>query len=148
MSSFKEPIVRLKGTNINLCIFRTDDEAIEKVTQDDLIAYGMIPEFVGRIQTIAVLHKLKENDLIRVLKEPKDALTKQYQQLMKVDGINLTFEDDSIRKIAKLAMKQKTGARSLKSILENTMMDIMYKAPSSDKKEITIQEKDIKAENV
>ena len=109
---------------------------------------NMIPEFVGRIQTIAVLHKLKENDLIRVLKEPKDALTKQYQQLMKVDGINLTFEDDSIRKIAKLAMKQKTGARSLKSILENTMMDIMYKAPSSDKKEITIQEKDIKAENV
>lgn len=127
---------------------KKDDEAIEKVTQDDLIAYGMIPEFVGRIQTIAVLHKLKENDLIRVLKEPKDALTKQYQQLMKVDGINLTFEDDSIRKIAKLAMKQKTGARSLKSILENTMMDIMYKAPSSDKKEITIQEKDIKAENV
>lgn len=108
----------------------------------------MIPEFVGRIQTIAVLHKLDEEAMVRILKEPKGALIKQYQELLHVDGIDLNFEDKAVRKIAKIAIKQKTGARSLKSILENTMLDIMYQAPSSNKKEITITERDIKAENV
>ena len=124
------------------------DNAIDKVKQEDLIAYGMIPEFVGRIQTIAVLHKLDEEAMVRILKEPKGALIKQYQELLHVDGIDLNFEDKAVRKIAKIAIKQKTGARSLKSILENTMLDIMYQAPSSNKKEITITEQDIKAENV
>ena len=129
----------------------TDKErnnAIDKVKQEDLIAYGMIPEFVGRIQTIAVLHKLDEKAMIRILKEPKDALIKQYQQLLDVDGIDLSFDDSAVKKIASIAIKQKTGARSLKSILENTMLDIMYQAPSSNKKKIVITEKDIKAENV
>lgn len=121
---------------------------MQKITQDDLIKYGMIPEFVGRIQTIAVLNKLDEDALIRILEEPKDALVKQYQELLAVDGIKLEFDKKAIRKIANIAIKKKTGARSLKSIMENTMLDIMYYAPKQSKKKIVIKEEDIKAENV
>ena len=124
------------------------EHLMQKITQDDLIKYGMIPEFVGRIQTIAVLNKLDEDALIRILEEPKDALVKQYQELLAVDGIKLEFDKKAIRKIAKIAIKKKTGARSLKSIMENTMLDIMYYAPKQAKKKIVIKEEDIKAENV
>lgn len=124
------------------------DNAIDRVTQEHLIKYGMIPEFVGRIQTVAVLHKLDEEAMVRILKEPKDALIKQYQELLGVDGIDLKFDNKAIKKIANIAIKQKTGARSLKSILENTMLDIMYSAPTSENKEITIHEEDVRAENI
>ena len=124
------------------------ENAIDKVRQEDLIKFGMIPEFVGRLQTIAVLHKLDEPAMVKILKEPKDSLIKQYQELLKIDGVKLVFEDEAIKKIANLAIKQKTGARSLKSILENTMMDIMFSAPTNKKKKITIKAEDIKAENV
>ena len=121
---------------------------LDRVTQEHLIKFGMIPEFVGRIQTIAVLHKLDEEAMVKILQEPKDALIKQYQQLMEVDGVSLKFDNKAIHKIAKMAMKNKTGARSLKSILENTMLDIMYTAPTENTKEIVIKEEDVKAENV
>ena len=121
---------------------------LEDVTQEDLIKFGMIPEFVGRLQTIAVLKKLDESAMVKILEEPKDALIKQYKELLKVDGVELTFEKEAINKIAKLAIKHKTGARSLKSILDKTMMDVMYTAPTDKQKKITITEKDVKSENV
>jgi len=124
------------------------NNALEKVTQSDLIEYGMIPEFVGRIQNIAVLKKLDLDSMVRILKEPKDSLLKQYQELLSIDGVTLTFEDKAIEKIAKTAYKQKTGARCLKSILENTMLDIMFEAPTQDKKEIVIKESDVKVDNI
>jgi len=124
------------------------DNTIDKVCQEDLIKFGMIPEFVGRLQTIAVLHKLDEPSMIKILKEPKDSLIKQYQELLNVDGVKLVFDDDAVKKIAHIAIKQKTGARSLRSILEKTMMDIMFTAPTNKKKKITIKAEDIKAENV
>lgn len=124
------------------------NNALEKVTQSDLIEYGMIPEFVGRIQNIAVLKKLDLDSMVRILKEPKDSLIKQYQELLGIDGVTLTFEDKAIEKIAKTAYKQKTGARCLKSILENTMLDIMFEAPTQDKKEIVIKESDVKVDNI
>jgi ATP-dependent Clp protease ATP-binding subunit ClpX len=129
----------------------SDDEknkALEYVTQSDLIEYGMIPEFVGRIQNIAVLKKLDQETMVRVLKEPKDSLIKQYQELLDMDGITLTFEDKAIKKIAETAYKQKTGARCLRSILENTMLDIMFEAPTKKDKKIVIKETDIKVDNV
>lgn len=124
------------------------DNTIDKVCQEDLIKFGMIPEFVGRLQTIAVLHKLDEPSMIKILKEPKDSLIKQYQELLNVDGVKLVFDDDAVKKIAHIAIKQKTGARSLRSILEKTMMDIMFTAPTNKKKKITIKAEDVKAENV
>ena len=124
------------------------DATIDKVCQEDLIKFGMIPEFVGRLQTIAVLHKLDEHSMIKILKEPKDSLIKQYQELLNVDGVKLVFDDDAVKKIAHIAIKQKTGARSLRSILEKTMMDIMFTAPTNKKKKITIKAEDVKAENV
>lgn len=124
------------------------DNTIDKVCQEDLIKFGMIPEFVGRLQTIAVLHKLDESSMIKILKEPKDSLIKQYQELLNVDGVKLVFDDDAVKKIAHIAIKQKTGARSLRSILEKTMMDIMFTAPTNKKKKITIKAEDVKAENV
>lgn len=124
------------------------DNMIDKVCQEDLIKFGMIHEFVGRLQTIAVLHKLDEPSMIKILKEPKDSLIKQYQELLNVDGVKLVFDDDAVKKIAHIAIKQKTGARSLRSILEKTMMDIMFTAPTNKKKKITIKAEDVKAENV
>jgi len=124
------------------------NNALEKVTQSDLIEYGMIPEFVGRIQNIAVLKKLDLDSMVRILKEPKDSLLKQYQELLSIDGVTLTFEDKAVEKIAKTAYKQKTGARCLKSILENTMLDIMFEAPTQNKKEIVIKESDVKVDNI
>ena len=76
------------------------DNTIDKVCQEDLIKFGMIPEFVGRLQTIAVLHKLDEPSMIKILKEPKDSLIKQYQELLNVDGVKLVFDDDAVKKIA------------------------------------------------
>ena len=124
------------------------NKALEFVTQEDLIEFGMIPEFVGRIQNIAVLKKLDEEAMIRILKEPKNSLVKQYQELLKLDGITLNFEDKAIEKIARTAVKHKTGARCLKSILENTMLDIMYDAPTREEKEITIKEADVRTDNI
>jgi len=124
------------------------ERLIENVTQEDLIKFGMIPEFVGRLQTIAVMHKLDENAMMKILEEPKDSLVKQYKELMRIDGIELDFEKEALSKIAKIAVKQKTGARSLKSILDNTMIDIMYSAPTSKQKKVVIKESDVKSEHM
>ncbi len=102
----------------------------ETIQPTDLIKYGLIPEFVGRIPVTVSLDPLEKSDLIRILREPKDALVKQYKKLMEMDGIELTFEDGCLEAIADKAIALKTGARGLRSIIENCMTDIMYSAPS------------------
>lgn len=102
------------------------------LTTGDLVKFGLIPEFIGRIPIISTLDKLDSESLVRILTEPKNALTKQYKRLMSLDGVNLEFTDDALKAIADLALSRHMGARGLRSIIENSMMDIMYRAPSDD----------------
>ncbi len=107
-------------------------ETLKEVTPQDLIKFGLIPEFIGRVPIHVSLDALDEASMERILKEPKNALIKQYKKLLKMDGVELTFEDDAITAIAAKALEQKTGARGLRSILENIMMDVMFKIPSDE----------------
>jgi len=106
---------------------------LEDVEPQDLIKYGLIPEFVGRLPIIATLTELDESALIRILKEPKNSLIKQYQKLLSFDNVTLRFTDSAYSAIAKQAIKRKTGARGLKAILEEIMLDVMYEIPSQSK---------------
>ena len=113
----------------------TKKEKVEKgvykdVVAHDVVKYGVIPELVGRLPIIVTLENLDENALVRILKEPKNAVYKQYQKLLKMDGIDLEFEDDALSEIAKMAIERKTGARGLRSILESVMLKPMYEIPS------------------
>lgn len=105
------------------------DAVLSKVETEDLVKFGLIPEFVGRVPIIAILNELKVEDLIRILKEPKNALVKQYKKLFEIDGVELAFEEDSLRAIAEKAIEKKTGARGLRTILEDLMTDVMYEIP-------------------
>ncbi len=105
-------------------------EVLKDVTPQDLVKFGLIPEFVGRVPINVSLEALDRTAMIRILKEPKNALVKQYKKLLKMDGVELTFEDDAIEAIADKALERKTGARGLRSILESIMLDVMYKIPS------------------
>lgn len=105
-------------------------ELLKDIRPDDLIKYGMIPEFVGRIPVIISLEELDVDALIRILTEPKNALIKQYQELFSLDGVELEFEADALRAIAQKAYDRKTGARGLRSIIEDVLLDIMYEIPS------------------
>lgn len=107
----------------------TDNFDIAKITPSDLIHYGIIPELIGRIPILATLKPLDESAMLRILTEPKNALTKQYAELLKLDNIKLEFSDEALRKIVELAMKQKSGARGLRSIIESAMQDIMFDLP-------------------
>lgn len=109
---------------------RNVGELFEKVEPEDLLKYGLIPEFIGRLPVIATLNDLDETALVSILTQPKNALVKQYQQLFDMEGVQLTFEDDAITAIAKLALERKTGARGLRSIMESILLDIMYELPS------------------
>ena len=106
-------------------------ETLNTVGPEDLIKYGLIPEFVGRLPVIATLDELDEKSLVKILTEPKNALTKQYQRLFKMEDCDLEFRDDALKSIAKKAMERKTGARGLRTILEKTLLDTMYDLPSS-----------------
>ncbi len=108
------------------------DNLFAQVMPQDLIKYGIIPEFVGRVPVVVSLNSLTEEDLIKILKEPKNALIKQYQALFKFDNVDLTFRADAIKLIAKKASERKIGARGLRSIMEDIMMDIMYEIPSDE----------------
>ncbi len=108
------------------------DEILGEVNPQDLVKFGLIPEFVGRVPINVSLEGLDKQALIRILKEPKNALIKQYQRLFEMDNVKLTFEDDAIDTIAELALERKTGARGLRSIMEKVMMDVMYQIPSDD----------------
>lgn len=105
---------------------------LQEVTPQDLVKFGLIPEFVGRVPINVALQGLDEAALVRILKEPKSALIKQYQKLFSLDQVKLTFEDDAVEAIAKQAFERKTGARGLRSIMEKVMMDIMYRIPSDE----------------
>ena len=102
----------------------------KNVVAHDLVKYGIVPELVGRLPVITVLDELDENDLIKILKEPKNALVKQYKKLFKLDNIELRFDDDTLEEIAKKAIDQETGARGLRSIVEKILMPVMFDAPS------------------
>ena len=103
-----------------------------QVLPEDLLKFGIIPEFIGRIPVIATLDLLDEDALVKILKEPKNALVKQYQKLLELDDVELEFRDDALRAIAKKAIERNTGARGLRSIVENTMMECMYEVPSRE----------------
>ncbi len=106
-------------------------ELLHEVEPQDLIRYGLIPEFVGRLPVVATLEELDEDALVQILLEPKNALTKQYRKLFDMEGVELEFRDDALRAVAKRAMKRKTGARGLRTILESVLLDTMYDLPSS-----------------
>ena len=107
-------------------------DLLQEVTAQDLVKFGLIPEFVGRVPICVSLRGLDKEALIRILKEPKNALIKQYQKLFEMDDVELTFEPDAIEAIAEKAFDRKTGARGLRSIMESVMMDTMYEIPSDD----------------
>ena len=102
------------------------------MTPQDLVKFGLIPEFVGRVPITVSLEGLDEKALVRILTEPKSALVKQYQKLFGFDDVELTFEKDAVETIARLAYERKTGARGLRSIMEKVMMDAMFQIPSDD----------------
>ena len=108
------------------------DETLRQVLPQDLVKFGLIPEFIGRVPVVTTLNELDRDALIRILKEPKNALIKQYRKLFSYDGVKLSFEDDALDAIADLAVERKTGARGLRSIMEKAMMDVMYTIPSDN----------------
>lgn len=112
--------------------YDNDPHILEKVTVDDIRSFGMIPEFIGRLPVIFTLQGLTEDMLVQILKEPKNAILKQYQKLLALDEVKLEFEDGALRAIAAKAMEKKTGARALRAILEEYMLDIMYEIPKDD----------------
>ena len=107
-------------------------EIISRVEPEDLIKYGLIPEFVGRLPVVATLEELDEEALVKILTEPKNAITKQYQKMFEIEGCEIEFRPDSLNAVAKKAMKRKTGARGLRTILENTLLEIMYDLPAME----------------
>jgi ATP-dependent Clp protease ATP-binding subunit ClpX len=116
-------------------------EILCQVEPGDLLKYGLIPEFIGRLPIVATLDELDEAALVRILCEPKNALIKQYQKLFDMENVSLKFTDGAMVAVAKEALKRKTGARGLRSILENAMLEVMYDIPSQDRvREVVINE--------
>lgn len=115
-------------------VIDADKVANEKLTQEALVKYGLMPELVGRLPILCALTELKENELVQILTEPEDAITKEYQLLFDKDGVTLTYEEEALKEIARMAIEKKTGARGLRTILEDVMLDIMYDIP--DKKNV------------
>jgi ATP-dependent Clp protease ATP-binding subunit ClpX len=109
---------------------RSVGELFQDVEPEDLIKFGLIPEFIGRLPVTATLEELTEEALVQILTEPRNALTKQYGRLFEMEGVELDFREDALREVAKRAMERKTGARGLRSILENVLLDTMYQVPS------------------
>ena len=118
----------------NLIGFHTSKETAGTkpfiVSHETIMRYGLMPELVGRLPVLVHLEPLQENDLVRILTEPEDSITKEYQMLFKKDGIDLVFEDEALHEIAGLATASKTGARGLRSILEDVLLDIMFDIPN------------------
>jgi ATP-dependent Clp protease ATP-binding subunit ClpX len=116
-------------------------ESLREVEPDDLVKFGLIPEFVGRLPVIATLDELDEAALVQILTEPKNALTKQYAKLFEMEGVDLEFRPDALKSVANKALERKTGARGLRSILEGILLDTMYEIPSqSDVSKVVIDE--------
>ncbi len=117
---------------------KEQDNIMELIEADDLVKYGLIPELIGRLHMTAVLQEIDEDAMLHILKEPKNALVKQYAKLFKMDDVNLEFEEEALKEIAKAAIQRKTGARGLRSILEDVMLDIMYELPEYKGQTVTI----------
>ncbi len=120
------------GADVKNTLDKKTGEWMKGLEPEDLLRYGLIPEFIGRLPMIATLEDLDEKSLIKILGEPKNSLTKQYQELFKLDGAKLTFKDNALKEIALKAIKKKTGARGLRSILENILLKTMYDLPSQE----------------
>jgi len=129
------------GAEIRSKRHKKTDQLLQEVQPEDLLKFGLIPEFIGRLPVIATLNLLTQEELIRILVEPKDAIIKQYQKLFELEGVKLKFTESALQAIARLSVERKSGARGLRAILENTMLDIMYELPSMpDVKECVISE--------
>ena len=122
------------GFNAKLVDSRKEDSAslLKKLQAEDLLKFGLIPEFIGRLPVMVTLEDLSKEALVRIIKEPKNAILKQYKKLFEMDGVELEIEEDAILRVAEKAIERKTGARGLRSILEQIMTDIMYEIPSRD----------------
>ena len=120
------------GGKVRLSGDEADYSVLDKVQPQDLTKFGLIPEFIGRLPIVVNLQPLDEEALIKILTEPKNAIIKQYQKLIGYDGVKLTIEDNAVREIARTAIRLKTGARGLRTIIENLMTDIMYRIPSEE----------------
>ena len=120
------------GADVKNTLDKKTGEWMKGLEPEDLLKYGLIPEFIGRLPMIATLEDLDEKSLIKILQEPKNSLTKQYQELFKLDGARLIFKDNALKEIALKAIRKKTGARGLRSILENILLKTMYDLPSQD----------------
>lgn len=119
------------------------NELLRRVEPEDLIKFGLIPEFVGRLPVVAVLDELDEKSLVRILKDPKNALTKQYNKLFAIENIKLEFTDEFLRAVAKKTIHRKSGARGLRSIMEQALMDTMYELPIKNLKEVVVDKEAI-----
>ena len=108
------------------------------VEPDDLVHFGIIPELIGRLHVVATLNELNLESMIEILTKPKNSLLKQYEKIFELDGVKLKFEDDALKEVASLAIKRKTGARGLRSIMEEIMLDIMYELPELKGYEVII----------
>jgi len=144
---------RNKGTSIGFgADVKSSDEkkvgeVIQKLEPEDLLKYGLIPEFIGRLPIVATLEDLDEKSLVKILNEPKNSLVKQYQQLFKYEGVKLTFKENAISEIAKKAIKKKTGARGLRSILESILLKTMFNLPSQENvQEVIIEQSTVKGQ--
>ncbi|MDO5079513.1 MAG: ATP-dependent Clp protease ATP-binding subunit ClpX [Streptococcus minor] len=123
---------KIIGFGHNNTAIAEEDSYMQHIIADDIQKFGIIPELIGRLPVFAALNQLTEEDLVRILTEPKNALVKQYQALLSYDDVELEFDQDALTEIAKKAIERKTGARGLRSIIEETMMDIMFEVPSQD----------------
>ncbi|MEM1350384.1 MAG: AAA family ATPase, partial [Myxococcota bacterium] len=129
------------GADVTKTESRPLGELLQELQPEDLMKFGLIPEFVGRVPVVATLHELDEDALIEILTRPKNALVRQYRKLFKIDGVDLKFDREALRQVARQALRHKTGARGLRTILERSMMDLMYEAPGrEDLQEVTITE--------
>lgn len=128
------------GFNSNVKVIGDNDNMdLSDVQQKDLVKYGLMPELIGRLPIITTLNPLSEADLVRILTEPKNALTKQYQELLAMDGVKLEFEEDALKRIAELAIKKEIGARGLRSIIEKAMQNVMFSIPDrADAKKVVV----------
>ncbi|HEY7884252.1 MAG TPA: ATP-dependent Clp protease ATP-binding subunit ClpX [Cellvibrionaceae bacterium] len=127
---------------------RNFGETLHELEPEDLVRYGLIPEFVGRLPVIATLDELDKEALVEILNEPKNALTKQYQRLFEMEGVELDFRRDALEAVAQKAMDRKTGARGLRSIMESVLLDTMYRIPSEENvKKVVVDESVIKGES-
>jgi ATP-dependent Clp protease ATP-binding subunit ClpX len=126
----------------------TDSNTMSNLSHDDLLEYGMIPEFVGRMPLAVALNPLKKEDLLRVLKEPRNSLVKQYLSLFEMDGVKLSFTEDALDFVAEQALKQNTGARALRTIMEDILLDLMYEIPSIENAHSCVISKDVAEKRV